>query len=457
MQTNARQCYTVVFVTVVSNIRFLLYTFSLLAMLITSASAQHNDWEISLNGEREIENASLQGLTGDLLMIESPAYTGNVHVDSLVRLQRGRTYAVPSLIVGSIIGGAIGYYIGNQSETRTDQYGYSSSSSGMSGGMKGSFIGVCAGGVFGGVTGAFSGKEVYKVLKQNPVERRATLRGILLREGRTVATEASSPRDIVYLKNGSTVRGTMLELIPDSTVKILTADSSVFVFRVSEVERMTTEPPVEQYVASPQMAQKEPMDQRSFAPKPLSFTVHGGVGIPVGELGKTTGTTAGLANTGFIVGADLNYMLGDIASWVTSLDFSFHGIDETALGVPTSISRDIGSWLLVWPVTGIRITPVGSSDVRPYAQVQVGLLAGSSPSMSFSNGTDQVTQSSASGTSMAFSAGVGVHVGRKVSIGARYFYGEPEYEISLTSPSLSGRFKYKQPTSVIALVLGITP
>lgn len=203
-----------------------------------------------------------------------------------------------------------------------------------------------------------------------------------------------------------------------------------------------------------------PGDQQTFQPptppRLLSFTLHGGLGIPVGDFGKSSGGTDGFAKSGLVIGCDLNYMLGDIASWVSSLDFSIHGFDEASLRISSGVSSDIGSWFLVWPMTGIRITASPSNEVRPYAQVQVGLLAGSSPSMSLSYGSEQFTWPCFCTVGSLF-CGHWLHAGRTSSFGARYFYGEPEYENSIRSSSFNGTIKFKQPTSVFTLFLGVTP
>ena len=47
--------------------------------------------------------------------------------------------------------------------------------------------------------------------------------------------------DVVYLKNGSIIRAMILELVPNSSVKIETADGSVFVYKMSEVEKIAKE------------------------------------------------------------------------------------------------------------------------------------------------------------------------------------------------------------------------
>ena len=57
-----------------------------------------------------------------------------------------------------------------------------------------------------------------------------------------VAAFAQVPqRDVVYLKNGSIIRGLVVELVPDHQVKIATADGSIFVYPVSDVLRMEKE------------------------------------------------------------------------------------------------------------------------------------------------------------------------------------------------------------------------
>lgn len=47
--------------------------------------------------------------------------------------------------------------------------------------------------------------------------------------------------DVVHLKNGSKIKGIIIEQIPGQTIKIKTNDGSEFVFKVSEVEKFTRE------------------------------------------------------------------------------------------------------------------------------------------------------------------------------------------------------------------------
>lgn len=47
--------------------------------------------------------------------------------------------------------------------------------------------------------------------------------------------------DVVYCRNGAVIRGTIIEQIPGVSLKIQTADGSVFVYKMEEVEKMTKE------------------------------------------------------------------------------------------------------------------------------------------------------------------------------------------------------------------------
>ncbi|GHM99236.1 hypothetical protein WSM22_07260 [Cytophagales bacterium WSM2-2] len=47
--------------------------------------------------------------------------------------------------------------------------------------------------------------------------------------------------DVVYLKNGSIIRGTLMESNPSVNVKIQTRDGSIFVFKIEEVLKVTRE------------------------------------------------------------------------------------------------------------------------------------------------------------------------------------------------------------------------
>ena len=59
--------------------------------------------------------------------------------------------------------------------------------------------------------------------------------------GMTFTFAQSSLQDVVYLKNGSIIRGDIIEYTPNDTVKIMTTDGSVFVYDFAQVEKFAKE------------------------------------------------------------------------------------------------------------------------------------------------------------------------------------------------------------------------
>ena len=52
---------------------------------------------------------------------------------------------------------------------------------------------------------------------------------------------AQEMRDVVYLKDGSVVKGIIVEQIPNKSIKLQTGDGSLFVYSMDAVEKMTKE------------------------------------------------------------------------------------------------------------------------------------------------------------------------------------------------------------------------
>lgn len=57
----------------------------------------------------------------------------------------------------------------------------------------------------------------------------------------TVSFGQSNYQDVVYLKNGSIIKGTIIEQVPNKSIKIETADRSVFAYQMDEIEKLTKE------------------------------------------------------------------------------------------------------------------------------------------------------------------------------------------------------------------------
>ncbi len=58
----------------------------------------------------------------------------------------------------------------------------------------------------------------------------------------TILYSQSNYQDVVYLKNGSIVRGIIIEQVPSESIKIETADRNIFFYEMDEIEKATKEP-----------------------------------------------------------------------------------------------------------------------------------------------------------------------------------------------------------------------
>ncbi len=57
----------------------------------------------------------------------------------------------------------------------------------------------------------------------------------------TIIVLSQEKQDVVYLKNGSVIRGEIMEMIPDDHIKIETRDGNLFVYTFDEIEKMEKE------------------------------------------------------------------------------------------------------------------------------------------------------------------------------------------------------------------------
>lgn len=64
---------------------------------------------------------------------------------------------------------------------------------------------------------------------------------LLLFVGSITTSVAQNLQEVVYLKNGSIIRGVVIEQVPGVSLKIQTSDGSIFAYQMSEVDKITKE------------------------------------------------------------------------------------------------------------------------------------------------------------------------------------------------------------------------
>lgn len=120
--------------------------------------------------------------------------------------------------------------------------------------------------------------------------------GILLTVCACGCLFAQSMKDVVYLKNGGVVKGTIIEQTPGQSLKIQTSDGSVFVYNMSDIEKIgkeqvtTPTPNNSNNNYSANVGYKNPTTAWA-----LSFLIPGGGQFYNGESGKGVAFLGGYA------------------------------------------------------------------------------------------------------------------------------------------------------------------
>ena len=206
-------------------------------------------------------------------------------------------------------------------------------------------------------------------------------------------------QDVVYLKNGSIIRGVLIEQVPNKSIKIETADKNVFVYQIDEIEKITKEEIIRgrRYNA---------FKRRGYIGLSL------GASIPVGDFADESN---GAAKTGLRLNLiDFGYLFTDNI-----------GIAATWFGAANLLDiNDVDPWsyggLMAGPLLSFSVSEMVDWDFKP----MVGYAVTTVPDFGF--GEEQAP-------SFAYSLGTQcrIHVGEKTSLllNADYFSTKPEFKV----------------------------
>jgi hypothetical protein len=134
---------------------------------------------------------------------------------------------------------------------------------------------------------------------------------------------AQQQKDVIYLKNGSIVKGNVVEMDPTENLKIVTADGSIFIFRMDEVEKMVKEPATDPDKAPETQADKADKSKTSGSEVQHQNTMLGPVAIgfqPLGflQFGPVLNFEFRIAHN-FVIGPQFRY---------TALGLIFNAIND---------------------------------------------------------------------------------------------------------------------------------
>lgn len=207
-------------------------------------------------------------------------------------------------------------------------------------------------------------------------------------------------QDVVYLKNGSIIRGLIIEQVPNASIKIETADRNVFVFQMGEIEKITKE-----------AMEGKRADRFSDSDKRKGYIgLSLGVSVPVGSFADNSD---GMANAG----THLNLVnFGYLFSENFGIAFFWFGA-ANPLDVPGYDPWSYGG-IMAGPLLSFPQSQKVEWDFRP----MIGYAATTLPDVGYGIEQDM---------SLALNLGalVRLNVGRKIalSLSADYFYTKPEF------------------------------
>lgn len=163
----------------------------------------------------------------------------------------------------------------------------------------------------------------------------------------TVSFGQNNYQDVVYLKNGSIIRGVIIEQVPSESIKIETADKSVFVFQMDEIEKMTKELP------------SETTELKNSSDRKKGFIgLELGANIPVG---KFADENDGAAKTGFQINLiNFGYLFSDNIG----ITATWFGASNPIEGADNEYLWSHGG-LLVGPLFSFPISEKVEWDVKP--------------------------------------------------------------------------------------------
>jgi hypothetical protein len=383
---------------------------------------------------------------------------------SLSRL-KGTTNITRNVLAGAVGLGATGFLIGQVvgKNNESTSYSYSKESNDSDLKILLPVAGVVAGAGFGAILTPKREEEFYPLSQMTWEQKSALLSSLVVRHEQKRDTASST--NIVYLKNGSIIRGTVIEMIPDSLLKVRTTDASLFVFRMSEVVKVAKPENTERTNFEPSSASVSeiktaisPNNQSTGSngyqnPFEMSYerrvhaSVRAGVAIPTGDFGATTGSESGAASVGFQIAADLLFPIDPASSVGGNVTVAINSLDVGG-SVPTGV--DIGSWSSIWLMLAGQIQTTNFSSTQGYLQSRLGLVVVSPPSVTSS--VASVEYSTA--TSFAYGIAGGLIFSEHLKLEAAFMGSRPEFTATLHASGQQASGTGRLPVNIVMLSLG---
>ncbi len=280
-------------------------------------------------------------------------------------------------------------------------------------------------------------------------------------------TQTQRPmKDVLYLKNGSVIKGTILELQPEKSVRIQTSDGSIFVFEMTQVEKIVKEEDTAPPVQTTPLKLTTPATPAAAPPvRSTQFLINGGLSLPVGAFGKTGDPEAGAAKTGYALAAELVIPVGGAhIEFAGQYGANSVNTDEIKNMIQSfvppgaNITIDAKRWTCIYALGGVGFGTNSGTGTEFDVTPMIGVLFGSSPEISatveYFGSRSTSTQESIKGSGLAYGASMRLILGYNFTIGARYLASKPKFESSSTSGGMTTTTSFEQKTEMIVIYAG---
>lgn len=264
--------------------------------------------------------------------------------------------------------------------------------------------------------------------------------------GVTMMVAQTAYKDVLYLKNGSVIKGVIIETVPEKSIKIETADGNIFVYNMSEVEKIAKEKDTAAPSKEPKPVvepQRSSEPQRSYESQQSSegagskFSIFGGVALPLGDFGKKDGENAGMAKTGWTAGAQL--VTGGSVGFIIEGSYTLNKYDLPMdwTQYPPAGKYEWTGYSSILALAGIKFGTDNATGSNFFIAPLVGALFATSPKIDFTpegTSTSITKYPSGKGTAVAYGVAIQGILGDHITLSAKYIASKPKFKYTVESP-----------------------
>lgn len=232
--------------------------------------------------------------------------------------------------------------------------------------------------------------------------------------GMTGTVSAQSLEETVYLKNGSIVRGVIIEQIPNESVKLQTRDGNIFVYRMEEIQKIAKEQTENSY---------RPYTQTDNSYRPYTQTNNSYY-----QRSSAVRRSASNIESGYFGSVNFGYEIG-VGEGIDRIKFDvvngYRILPEFSIGLGVGVKYYTDAELVTIPLYAHLRTDLLRQNVTPFIAFNVG----------YNISTDDFWKG---GVLLEPSVGVGIRMNRKSQLNISLGYSLNYFKIELIEVAETG-------------------